>query len=467
MSDSPCTLWWLQRDLRLTDHPALHHAARGGLRILPVYVDDPALGEGAAARAWRQRSLQALDERLRRHGSRLHCLRGAAAAELARLAQQTGATAVLSGLPVGAAETAQHAHVQAALREAGAPLRRFNSHRLFDGEFPRTKSGDPYKVFTPYWNAARTHLKLPAWMREPLSPPAFAQTEHGLTPDALDMTPKPAWDNGFWIEWTPGERAAQQHLQHFIDHGLGEYADARDLPAINGSSRLSPHLHFGELSPWRVVQVVLATDSSEVGDTFIKELGWREFAHDVLLNFPHTEDDNFNPRFDNFDWAAPDAAIIQAWQQGRTGIPMIDAGMRQLWLTGWMHNRLRMIVGNFLCKHLRQHWKIGADWFMDTLIDADIANNTLGWQWVAGTGVDAAPYFRVFNPVTQGQRFDPNGNYLARWLPELAALPPKLRHTPWLASKHELSAPAGYPAPIIELAAGREAALAAFAEIRK
>ena len=467
MNASPCALWWLQRDLRLVDHPALHYAARAGLRLLPVYIDDPATREGAAARTWRQRSLQTLDARLREHGSRLHCLHGDAAAQLARVAQHTNATAVLSGLPVGAAETAQHRRVQTALREAGAPLRRFNTHRLFDGEFPRTKAGDAYKVFTPYWNAARAQLKPPRWIREPLPLPALVKIDDGLTPAALAMTATPAWDRGFWAEWTPGEAAAQQRLDHFIQHALGGYASTRDLPAIDGSSRLSPHLHFGELSPWRIVQAALHADAGEGGGSFIKELGWREFAHDVLLNFPLTERDNFNPRFDDFDWAAPDAALIEAWQQGRTGIPMVDAGMRQLWHTGWMHNRLRMIVGSFLCKHLRQHWRVGADWFMDTLIDADIANNTLGWQWVAGTGVDAAPYFRVFNPVTQGQRFDPAGEYIARWLPPLAALPAKLRHTPWLAEQHGLSPPAGYPAPIIDLAEGREAALTAFARIRR
>jgi len=286
----------------------------------------------------------------------------------------------------------------------------------------------------------------------------------------LQLAPESGWDDGFLQAWTPGEAGALETLEVFVDGALAGYREGRDRPDRVGSSRLSPHLHFGEISPWRVVAQLenarSAGNSTDI-DACVRELGWREFAHHLMHHFPESVDRNLNPRFDGFEWTTGRDADLQAWRSGRTGVPIVDAGMRELWRTGWMHNRVRMIVASYLCKHMRRHWLDGARWFWDTLVDADLANNSLGWQWVAGTGADAAPYFRVFNPVTQARRFDPEGRYVAQWVPELAALPLPARFEPWTTP--ELAArvaPAYPPRPIVELAAGRGAALDAYRRLR-
>jgi deoxyribodipyrimidine photo-lyase len=288
----------------------------------------------------------------------------------------------------------------------------------------------------------------------------------GLPLSALGLLPRIRWDSGLGTAWQPGETGARDMLEVFTDDALLDYAQARDQPSRHGTSRLSPHLHFGELSPAQIhADLNRLLQRMDVGrrpdvEPFLRELGWREFAHHLLFHFPSTPTANFNPRFAHFAWAAPDEAVLARWQQGRTGIPLVDAGMRELWHTGWMHNRVRMVVASFLTKNLRQHWRHGARWFWDTLVDADLANNTLGWQWVAGCGADAAPYFRVFNPVTQAKKFDPQGGYLRRWLPELADAPLALLHEPWKDPAE--SRRRGYPAPMVDLAQSRQAALGAY-----
>ena len=304
-----------------------------------------------------------------------------------------------------------------------------------------------------------------------LQAPASAAGPEGVPLEALKLLPSPAWDQGFWLHWRPGEAGAHVALETFLDGALDGYAQQRDRPDRVGTSRLSPHLHFGEIAPWRVVAALEARRSAARAgdiDAAIRELGWREFAHHLLHHFPETPQRNFNPRFDDFDWARLVQPRLQDWQHGRTGVPIVDAGMRELWHTGWMHNRVRMIVASYLTKHLRYHWRHGARWFWDTLVDADLANNTLGWQWVAGTGADAAPYFRVFNPVTQAEKFDPDGRYIARWVPELAALPLPLRYAPWREPATLRRLAPDYPAqPLVDLAAGRDAALAAYRKQRE
>ncbi|WP_143707691.1 cryptochrome/photolyase family protein, partial [Xanthomonas phaseoli] len=274
----------------------------------------------------------------------------------------------------------------------------------------------------------------------------------------------------FWEHWQPGEAGAHEMLEIFIDGALSGYRENRDRPDRVGTSQLSPHLHFGEIAPWRIASALEAQRTARNGaeiDGYIRQLGWRDFAYHLLHHFPDTTNQNLNPRFAGFDWATVDPVALQAWQRGRTGIPIVDAGMRQLWHTGWMHNRVRMIVASFLCKHLRIHWIEGARWFWDTLVDADLANNTLGWQWVAGTGADAAPYFRVFNPVTQAEKFDPHATYITRWVPELGKLAVKERFAPWLHPLALARFAPEYPRhPIIGLAEGRDAALAAYARSR-
>jgi deoxyribodipyrimidine photo-lyase len=324
-------------------------------------------------------------------------------------------------------------------------------------------------VFTPFWRNLRTLID----ESEPLPVPQplrGATVEGGVSLESLELLPRIRWDGGMSETWTPGERGAQDMLELFADDALHGYAEGRDIPARHGTSRLSPHLHFGEISPRQIqagLRRLLAAHGGRRPDVepFLRELGWREFAHHLLYHFPATHTANFQPKFDRFPWAADDAASIERWQRGRTGLPLVDAGMRELWHTGWMHNRVRMVVASFLTKNLRQHWHHGARWFWDTLVDADLANNSLGWQWVAGCGADAAPYFRIFNPVSQSQKFDPKGEYLARWLPELADAAPALRHEPW--KDPSLLRRSGYPAPMLDLGESRTAALASYQAVKE
>jgi deoxyribodipyrimidine photo-lyase len=296
--------------------------------------------------------------------------------------------------------------------------------------------------------------------------PQVPEALAGEALEALGLLPRPRWDRGFWGTWQPGEAGALEALEVFIDGALCGYRSDRDRPDRVGTSRLSPHLHFGEIAPWRIVarleQARGAANAADI-DAYVRELGWREFAYHLLHHFPHTTTQNLNPRFERFEWATPDAPRLEAWQRGRTGVPIVDAGLREMWSSGFMHNRVRMIVASYLTKHMRVHWLQGARWFWDALVDSDLANNTLGWQWVAGTGADASPYFRVFNPVTQAQKFDPDGAYIARWVPDLAPLPLPARFAPWEHAALSRRLSPGYPSqPIVDLAQGRDAALAAY-----
>ena len=461
-----CALLWFRDDLRLADNPALQDLLRLGLAPVPVYIHHPqGDGEwapGAASDAWRARSLRALDADLRARGSRLQVLRGDPAMLLPRLAAATGARAVRWNRRYEPAAEARDAGIKRALRADGVDARSHNGALLFEPWQVATQAGDPYKVFTPFWRAALQQWRLPALADAPDALPAPPALEGALEPDALALAPRPGWDRGFWDRWTPGEAGARAALEAFVAGALDGYGERRNVPGVRGTSRLSPHLHFGEIAPWRVARRLQGEGPAGDRDAYVRELGWREFGYHLLHHFPHTPDSNFNPRFDDFPWAEPDPAALEAWRRGRTGIPIVDAGMRELWHTGWMHNRVRMVAGSLLTKHLRAHWRHGARWFWDTLVDADLANNTLGWQWVAGTGADASPYHRVFNPVLQAQKFDPDGAYIARWVPELAGLPPAQRHAPWTGVP-----PRGYPRPVVDLARGREQALAALAAIRK
>jgi deoxyribodipyrimidine photo-lyase len=459
-------LLWFRNDLRLADNPALQAILRAGLEPVPVYIHAPdeegRWAPGAASDAWRAKSLAMLDADLRARGSRLQVFHGPTQSTLARLATACDARMVAWNRRYEPAIEVRDAAIKRALRSDGVDAQSHNGALLFEPWQVATQGGDPYKVFTPFWRAALKQWRLPSLQDAPArlpEPPGL----HGATGiEALRLAPSRPWDRGFWSAWAPGEAGAQAALAGFVDAALAGYADRRDIPSLRGTSRLSPHLHFGEVAPWRIAHRLQREGPAVDRDTLLKELGWREFAHHLLHHFPRTPQDNFNPRFDDFAWAEPDEASLDAWQRGRTGIPIVDAGMRELWHTGWMHNRVRMIVGSFLTKHLRAHWSHGARWFWDTLLDADLANNSLGWQWVAGTGADAAPYHRVFNPVLQAQKFDPDGAYIARWVPELAMSPAAQRHAPWTGV-----IPRAYPKPIIDLAQGRADALAVLAALKK
>ncbi len=426
------TVLWFRSDLRLGDNPALRAAIARREAVIPVFVWGPeeegAAAPGAASRWWLHQSLAALDRSLRELGSRLVIRRGPVLAALAALIEETGAEAVFWNRRYEPAVVARDAEVKARLRGRGVDVQTFNSALLFEPWEIGSRSGAPFQVFTPFWRACLSArppgepLAAPRAIRPPARWPASVPLE------SLGLEPEIDWARGIAAAWTPGERGAQRRLRAFAGPAARAYGERRDRPDLDGTSRLSPHLHHGEIGP-RQIWAALTGASAEA---YRRELGWREFAYHVLFHNPHTVSAPLRPAFRDFAWAeAP--GQLRAWQRGRTGYPLVDAGMRELWATGWMHNRVRMVVASFLVKDLLIRWQEGAAWFWDTLVDADLASNTLGWQWVAGSGADAAPYFRVFNPITQARTFDPDGAYVRRWVPELgtAAYPPAIIDHAW------------------------------------
>lgn len=472
MALSAPTLLWLRDDLRLDDNPALTAACESGapLAVLFVLESDAAIRPlGGAARWWLHQSLAVLGAALERHGQRLILRAGPALDIMPEIARQGGVTRVMWNRRYGPAATVDAA-VEAALALGGVAVSTFKANLLHEPDEIRGPAG-PVKVYSAFWRKAlagpppRTPLPAP----DRLPPPM-----HGIAGDRLEslalLPTAPDWADGFRETWKPGEDGARDRLSAFLNGGLQGYASDRDRPAAPATSRLSPHLRFGEISPCRIL-AALGRASGRDAAKFVSELGWREFAWHALGNFPAMASTNLRPEFDAFPWAESPTADLEAWRKGLTGYPIVDAGMRQLWRTGWMHNRIRMVVASFLTKHLLIDWRVGEAWFWDTLVDADPANNPLGWQWVAGAGFDAQPYFRIFNPVLQGEKFDTHGAYVRRWVPEIAALPDRFIHRPWEASPIELQA-AGlrlgrdYPEPIIDHAFARQRALAAFEAMR-
>ncbi len=458
-----------RRDLRLSDNPALSAACAAHAQVLPIYIrakgDHGDWTAGAASRWWLHYSLAALDGRLRARHAGLHVRQGDALEILRELIHRSGATAVYWNRLYEPASIASDTRIKSALIKQGVTVRSQNAALWCEPWQIATQQGEPYKAFTPYWRNLRAHLQ-PAQPLPTPCVPGWREMPGGLPLSDLGLLPRIGWASGLIQSWQPGEAGATDRLEVFADAGIGDYERARDLPARPGTSRLSPHLHFGEISPRQIhAKLECMAQRGEAKrrpdiEPYLRQLGWREFAHHLLFHFPHTPAENFDPRFAGFSWAAANPAQLTRWQQGRTGIPLVDAGMRELWNTGWMHNRVRMIVASFLTKNLRQHWSHGARWFWDTLVDADLANNTMGWQWVAGCGADAAPYFRVFNPVTQARSFDPDGVYLRRWLPELADLPLALLREPW--KNPSVLERSGYPTPVVDLGSSRQAALQAY-----
>ncbi|MDY0023181.1 cryptochrome/photolyase family protein [Arenimonas caeni] len=467
-------LVWFRRDLRLSDNPALQAALDAGHVPVPVYIHAPdeeaPWAPGAASRAWLRRSLQALDADLRARGSRLVIRRGDSLSEIEKLIAETRAEALHWNRLYEPASIARDTRIKQGLKSRGLVVESHNAALLAEPWTVQTGQGAPYRVFTPFWKNVRPRLSVlpvPAAPARLPAPPvdllSFDADDLGLAPPANE----PRWDEGFWAHWQPGEAGAAELLDAFLEGAAHGYKEQRNYPDRIATSKLSPHLHFGEVSPRAVVSAVLARDWPAAVkpdiEHFLSELGWREFSHHLLFHFPHTAQDNLNPRFEDFDWADPDPRLLEAWRRGRTGVPIVDAGMRELWATGWMHNRVRMVVASFLTKNLRCHWRHGADWFWDTLVDADLANNTQGWQWTAGTGADAAPYFRIFSPVAQAEKFDPAGKYVRRWVPELAKLPDSALSAPWEHADLLARLAPAYPRrPVVDLRASREAALAAY-----
>lgn len=473
-TDTSPVVVWFRQDLRIRDNPALLAAHQTGHPIVPLFIlDEENCGEwklGGASRWWLHESLKALNEALK---GQLCFKAGSAQKILVDLLEGAGAEAIYWNRSYEPWRISSDAHIQEILQTKGIEVHTFNGALLFEPQTALKSDGTPYKVFTPFYqkgclgnsNEPRRPSKAPKDLR--------LSTHRGVALIDLKLLPAVPWHKKFMNHWRPGETGAQARLKAFLKNGLKQYKEGRNYPSGNNVSRLSPHLHFGEISPnevWYAAKQRMGTEGwRKDGETFLSELGWREFSHSLLFHFPDLPRKNLQKKFNKFPWRK-DQKSLKRWQQGQTGYPIVDAGMRELWETGYMHNRVRMIVGSFLVKNLMLHWHLGEDWFWDTLVDADLANNSASWQWIAGCGADAAPYFRIFNPVTQGKKFDQTGEYVRRFIPELKKMPVKYLHNPWEAPEKVL-VEAGvqlgenYPLPIVTLGDSRERALKAFSEL--
>lgn len=474
------TLVWFQRDLRLADHPALISAVERGSPLIPVYIwsteDEGDWPPGAAARWWLHHSLARLDKELRKLGSRLIVREGRPASVFQDLIVETGADAIFWNRRYEPSLVARGADIKSEFRSQNIEVESFNGSLLYEPWEILTQQEKPFRVFGAFWKACVARPEPPYPLPTPRQIPHPSKWPKSLPLDDLPLLPVVDWTSGFRAEWSPGSEGAEALLDRFIEEALQNYTHDRDRPYCQGTSRLSPYLTFGNISPRQVMHAVLAyahpgnQQGAKSVWAFIRQLAWREFSYHLLFHFPFTSDQPLNAAFAHFPWRE-DPGHLKAWQRGQTGFPLIDAGMRELWRTGWMHNRVRMAVASFLVKDLLIPWQEGARWFWDTLLDADLANNTMGWQWTAGCGADAAPYFRIFNPVLQGERFDPEGVYVRRWIPELASLPSRFIHKPWEAPPSLLKdcgidLGVHYPEPIVDHAEARQLALELYDEMK-
>lgn len=465
---------WLRHDLRIADNPALSAAVASRAPIVALFIlDDDAAGEwrlGGASRWWLHHSLSSLAADLRERGASLVLRRGPAKQTLQVVVAETGAGAVYWNRIYEPWAARRDEIIEAGLRAQGLHVETFNASLLFEPSRIRTRDGAPFKMFTPFWQACLAAAAPDA----PSPAPSALKAAKAIWSERLEnwrLPPgQPDWVEGLRKTWTPGETAAQSRLTAFLRSSVWNYSEQRDFPAKEGVSRLSPHLRWGEISPrqiWSAAKAAAGDDS----ESFLRQLGWREFSCHLLLANPELPERSLDARFEAFPWTQNEAAFA-AWSAGRTGYPIVDAAMRQLWRTGYLHNRARMIAASFLVKHLLLPWRAGERWFWDRLVDADLANNAVGWQWVAGCGADAAPFFRVFNPVLQGEKFDPEGVYVRRYVPELAALDAKYIHRPWEAPQDMLDRTGvclgeTYPFPIVDHKTARARALEAHGSIKR
>lgn len=459
---------WFRNDLRVTDNPAL--SAASNQEVLPIFILDPneINGLGQASKVWLHHSLLELNLSL---DGNIHFYKGNTEEILKGLVTSLNIESVYWNRVFEPDQIENDSHLINELKKINAECHLFNGSLLWEPQSILKKDQTPYKVFTPYYRKGCLLSNPP---RLPIKEPKFnkwVDTIHEHSLDNLNLLPDHQWKDKIESNWSMGEKAANQRLDDFLENGIQDYKTGRNYPSKAYVSRLSPHLHFGELSPNQVWYKTRSLGDDRNIDHFCSELGWREFSHYLINHFSFMIDENLNKNFDAFPWEN-NQIFIKSWKAGETGYPIVDAGMKELWETGYMHNRVRMIVGSFLVKNLLTHWSFGKDWFNDCLVDADLANNTASWQWVAGTGADAAPYFRIFNPVKQGRDFDKDGEYTRKYLPQLSQLPEKYLFNPWEAPSEVLNS-AGielgvdYPLPIVELKSSRENALASFSQIKK
>ena len=480
-SNSPIIVWF-RNDLRIHDNTALSSAVQSGRPIVALYVlDDESPGKwvpGAASRWWLHESLKSLSEELATRGGKIILRRGSALSEVVAVANAVNASAVHASCNYEPWAAELEKYLKGELSQDGIPLHLSSGVLLHDPETLTTQSGTSFKIYTPFWRAFMA--KGSPHQPKRLTGSITFYDSRDLASDKLEdwgLPPSdPDWASEFRTTWQPGEKGAQERLKKFLTNALNGYAKYRDHPDFESTSRLSPHLHFGEISPatvWYALgEAARRTNASDQSILkFQQELVWREFSAHLLFHFPMMPEKPFKDSYEKFPWRE-DHERLRCWQKGQTGYPIVDAGMRELWHTGWMHNRVRMIVASYLIKDLLIPWQEGEAWFWDTLVDADLANNAAGWQWVAGSGADAAPFFRIFNPVTQGEKFDPEGRYVRRWIPELAKLPSKFIHAPWQADNKtlqdaEVELGSTYPKPIVDHARARKRALQALSTIKR
>ncbi|MDX2082927.1 MAG: deoxyribodipyrimidine photo-lyase [Rickettsiales bacterium] len=464
---------WLRQDLRISDNPALYEAAKFG-KVLPIFIlDEAAAGEfkiSGAAKVWLFYSLQNLNKSF---AGKINFYQGNAKEILAKIIKENNIAAVYWNRCYEPWRIKQDSEIKTFLKSQEILVKSFNASLLFEPWQILKSDQTPYKVFTPFYRNGCLQGQEP---RKPISKPSnldLIKDQNSQDLENLNLLPTNNWYKKITDNWQIGENFAQEKLQNFLKNGLKNYKEGRNFPDKKNVSQLSPHLRFGEISPnqiWYEAQAYFHDQNlAKDVDHFLSELGWREFSYYLLYHFPTLPRQNFQKKFDKFPWSQ-NLDLFKAWKLGKTGFPIVDAGMRELWQTGYMHNRVRMIVGSFLVKNLLLHWHLGENWFWDCLVDADLANNSASWQWVAGSGADAAPYFRIFNPILQGEKFDPDGNYTRRFVPEIAKLPNKYLFKPWQApidilqqAKIELGK--DYPKPIVDMESSRNAALNSYKQI--
>ena len=458
---------WFRHDLRITDNPALNEACRLG-DIIPIYIQDNYNHQnkqiGSASKWWLHQSLISLNNDL---GGGLITFTGDPKKIIPKLVNESGASTVVWNRNYEPWQITRDMTLKTKLEENGSKVITFNGSLLWEPWKILNQSGTPYKVFTPFYRKGCLNADSPRIPEAKPNKIKVVTLNDGFDVESLELMPKIEWYKTMEKTWSPGEEGAMKKLDRFLDGPVNHYKTDRDFPGIKGTSRLSPHLHFGEISPNQVWHAALLNqDIQKIGKDlfhFLSELGWREFSYYLLYHFPEIINKNFNTTFDNYPWSSV-TSTFDAWKRGRTGVPIVDAGMRELWETGYIHNRVRMIVGSYLVKNLNIDWRDGEEWFWDCLVDADLAANCASWQWVAGSGADAAPFFRIFNPILQGEKFDKDGNYVRKYCPELSKLPNKYLHQPWEApeeilSESEIVLGKDYPTPIVDLKESRKDAL--------
>jgi deoxyribodipyrimidine photo-lyase len=470
---------WFRRDLRLSENPALHHACKDGREVIPVFIWSPEeerpWESGAASKWWLHHSLKQLDQGLREKGSQLILLKGPSLESLRLLMHETRSEAVYWNQIYEPWAVLRDEKIKSSLEHEGLGVYSFNSSLLIEPWNLENSSGKPFQVFTPFWKKLRAEFEPRALLPAPREIRGPKGRVRSCTLEDLALLPKVNWAKGLARKWRPGEKNGKTLLRQFVAKRIADYAELRDRVDLQGTSQLSPYLHFGEIGPlqiWHEVEKALAPQGHlrfKQVESYLRQLAWREFAYHLLFHFPKTPEKPLREKFSKFPWKKKQR-YAQRWQKGQTGYPIVDAGMRELWQSGTMHNRARLVAASFLVKDLLQPWQDGAMWFWDTLVDADLANNTLGWQWVSGCGADAAPYFRVFNPILQGEKYDPHGDYVRQWVPELRKLSSKWIHRPWqcpAAILKEAGVVLGknYPRPVIDHEQARDLALDAYEEL--